>query len=229
MELARDANRDVTDAQQTPTGTLRVTADRVFGQAYLNDLVIDYARQCPEVQVEVLLTSRRVNLIEEGFDVAFRVGDVSASNLTTTPLGPARVKYCASPRYLKEHGTTKTPQDLSAHSCLSVLSDDSTLRWPFQDETGQLSLVGVSGRLRLSDHSMVRAAALAGLGIAIFPEFSCAADIAGKRLVPVLEDWVMDVGSVWIVNPTSRYLAPRVRLFIALALERIRSVPPQDA
>ncbi len=229
VALARDANRDVTDAQQTPTGTLRVTADRVFGQAYLHDLVIDYARRCPEVRVEVLLTSRRVNLVEEGFDVAFRIGDASAPNLTATSLGPARVKYCASPEYLEEHGTPEKPEDLSAHSCLSVLSDDSTLRWPFRDETGRLSLVQVSGRLHLGDHSMVRAAALAGLGIAIFPEFSCAADIVGKRLVPVLEDWDVDVGSVWIVNPTSRYLAPRVRLFVAMALERIPHAPRRDA
>lgn len=220
VRLADEANRAVTDAREAPAGRLRVTADPVFGEAFLSGLVVEYARRWPEVELEVLLTRRHVELVEEGFDVAFRVGRVEDPALTATRLGPARVRYCASPAYLSRHGRPRTPDDLARHACIAVVSDGAPVRWPFRGPKGP-SLVPVAARLRFSSFAMAHAAALAGLGIAIFPEFACAEDLRRKRLAAVLDDHVVEVGAVWLVHPTHRYLTARVRSFLALAHTRL--------
>jgi DNA-binding transcriptional LysR family regulator len=221
--LADEANRAVTDADQHPRGLLRVTADSVFGQAFVGPLVMEYARRYREAQVEVLLTRRRVDLVEEGFDVAFRIGHTPDSTLTAVRLGPARVRYCATRGYLERRGRPRRPEDLADHDCLLVASDGAPVRWPFADKDKKgLRLIPVTGRLRFNDHELAHAAALAGLGIAIFPEFACAADVARRRLMTVLDDQVMDAGGVWLVHPAARYLSARVRSFVDLAAEKLR-------
>jgi DNA-binding transcriptional LysR family regulator len=222
--LAEEANRAVTDAQQVPRGTLRVTADPVFGEAFVTSLVIEHARRWPQVQVEVVLTSRRVDLVEEGFDVAFRVGQVGSTELSAVALGPARVRYCASPAYLRERGAPRVPDELRDHECLHVSADGSPGRWPFRGKQGP-ALVPVQGRLRFNSFAMAYQAALAGLGIAICPEFTCAADLARGRLQAVLQGFTVDAGAVYLVHPTHRYLTARVRTFVELARERLKRAP----
>lgn len=218
VRQADEATRAVTDTQEHLKGTLRVTADPVFGEAYLTGLAIDYARLYPDVELDVILTRRHVDLVAEGFDVAFRVGHDNRAGLTATPLMPARVQYCASPDYLARHGTPSTPEELVNHACILVLSEGTSLRWPFRSAKGP-KMISVNGRLRFTNFAMAHQAALAGLGIAIFPEFKCADDIASKRLVPVLNDSLIDVGTVSIVHITQQFLAPRVRRFIELTTE----------
>jgi DNA-binding transcriptional LysR family regulator len=225
VRLADEANRAVVDDRQAPRGTLRITADPAFGEAFLTGLVMEYASQWPEVQVEVVLARRRVDLVEEGFDVAFRVGRVDDPALTATSLGPARIRYCASPGYLARHGTPASPEDLQRHECILVISDGMPARWPFRGPRGDM-LVPVSGRLRFSSSGMAHAAALHGLGIAIMPEFACAEDLRRERLVSVLDDWVVEVGAVWLVHPSARQLTARVRTFVDLAVERLARQPP---
>lgn len=225
VRLAEDANRAVTEAQEEPRGVLRVTADPVFGEAFLAGLVVEYASRWPEVHVDVMLTRRRVDLAEEGFDVAFRVGRVDDPALTATNLGPARVRYCASPAYLARRGTPASPGDLRSHDCILVVSDGAPMRWPFRGPRGH-ELVPVAGRLRFNSFAMAHAAASSGLGIGIFPEFACAEDIRRRRLVAVLDDWVIDAGAVWLVHPTARFLTARVRAFVELVLARFLPRPP---
>jgi DNA-binding transcriptional LysR family regulator len=225
VRLAEEANRAVSDASETPSGTLRVTADPVFGEAFLTKVVIEYARKWPEVRVEVMLTRRRVDLIEEAFDLAFRIGQVDDPALAGQSLGRARVRYCASPRYVARHGAPVRPEDLVSHECLIVAPDGAPVRWPFPGDKG-LRLLQVSGRLVLSSFTMARAAALAGLGIAIFPEFACADDLRKKRLVSVIGGCLVDVGSVWLVHPARRFLPARVRAFVNLARDRLSRSPP---
>ena len=224
VRLAEEANRAVTDAQQVPRGTLRVTADPVFGEAFVTALVIEHARRWPEVQVEVVLTSRRVDLVEEGFDVAFRVGQVGSTELSAVALGPARVRYCASPAYVKAHGAPEVPGDLRDHQCLHVSPEGSPGRWPFRGKQGP-ALVPVGGRLRFNSFAMAYQAALAGLGIAICPELTCAEDLHQGRLRALLQEFTVDVGSVYLVHPTHRYLTARVRTFVELARARLARAP----
>jgi DNA-binding transcriptional LysR family regulator len=224
VRAADEANRAVSDEVEAPSGTLRVTADPVFGEAFLTDLIIEYARRWPEVSLDVALTRRRVDLVEEGFDVAFRIGAISDTTLAGFDLGPARVRYCASGEYLARRGAPDSPAKLAAHDCLIVGERGAPSAWPFHGKAG-LTLVPISGKLTVSSFAMARAAALAGLGIAIFPEFACELDLRAKRLTAVLGDPI-EVGSVWLVHPAGRFLPARVRAFVGLARERFGAKAP---
>ena len=160
VRIADEANRAVADAHMVPRGTMRVTADPVFGEAFLTELVIEYARRWPEVRIDVVLTRRRVDLIQEGFDVAFRIGQVDDPALSGFSLGEARVRYCASPAYLARRGMPSSPEELKKHECLLVTSDQAPVRWPFRGEKGS-EPVPVSGRMRLSSFVMSPGAGLA--------------------------------------------------------------------
>ncbi len=222
VRIADEANRAATDVHEVPRGRLRITADPLFGDAFVTDLVVAYARKWPDVGVDVVLTRRRVDLVEEGFDVAFRIGSVDEAT-TGFRLGPARVRYCASPKYLAHRAAPRTPADLASHECL-VVSDAGVARWPFRAHHGKKTqLVAISGRLTFTSFAMARAAALAGLGIAIFPEFACTAELRSKRLVSVLDAWRIDVGSIWFVQAARRFLPARVRAFAELTRAHFRS------
>ena len=131
----------------------------------------------------------------------------------------ARVRYCASPGYLKRFGTPEAPRDLAEHTCLLVLSEGKSLHWPFETSTG-LEMVQVFGQCRFTSFAMAHRAALAGLGVALFPEFACTADIEAGRLVPLFSDAGVHVGSVSIVYPAERFLAPRIKRFLEIVSAR---------
>ena len=225
VRIAEDANRALLDERDVPRGTLRVTADPLLGESFLPPVLKAFASQWPAVTLEVLLTQRRVDLIEEGFDIAFRIGHVDDPALTAVALGPARVRFCASPSYVRRRGHPKTPSDLASHDCIAVRADLAATSWPFRDERGGVQAVLVQGRIRCNSHALAHAAAVDGLGIAIFPEFACAADIRRKRLVPVLDDWRVEVGKVWLVHPAQRFANVAIQRFMALALEQLESAP----
>jgi DNA-binding transcriptional LysR family regulator len=229
VQIADAANRELTDDEpDLPRGTLRITADPVFGEAFLPPVLHAYAARAPAVSLEILLTQRRVDLAEEGFDVAFRIGGPPPDPaLTALALGPARVRYCASPAYLRRRGRPLRPDDLARHDCIVVGVDPAPVptHWPFRDERGAVRAVPVDGRIRCNSHALVRAAVLAGLGIGIFPEFACADDLRHKRLAAILDDWRIDVGSVWLLHPTQRLASARVQRFIEVAIEHLGSAP----
>jgi DNA-binding transcriptional LysR family regulator len=221
VRLAEDANRALADADDAPRGTLRVTADRTFGEAFVSDLVIAYQRRWPEVHLDVVLTSRRVDLIEEGFDIAFRIGHVDDPSLSGVQLGPARVRYCASPAYLRRHHAPAKPADLARHACIVVAESDAATRWPFRGRGGRgVALAPVRGPLRTNSFAMAHAAVLAGAGIGIFPEFACSQDLRARRLVSVLDSFRVEVGSIWLLHAARPLVTSRVRAFVELARER---------
>src|SRR5262249_2564474 len=145
VRLAGDANRSVSDVNDVPHGTLRVTADPVFGDAFVTGLVNDYAKRWPEVRVDVVLTRRRIELVEERFDVAFRIGQSDDAALRGIALGAARIRYCASPAYIARRGVPAKMEELAKHDCI-VVSDRGPARWPVPGERAP-KLVPVSARL----------------------------------------------------------------------------------
>jgi DNA-binding transcriptional LysR family regulator len=224
VRLADEANRAVTATDVEPNGLLRITADPLFGETFLPALVAAYANRWESVQIEVMLTRRRVDLVDEGFDVAFRIGQVEDRRLSATSLGPARIRYCASPSYVRRRGAPKTGDDLSAHDCLVVNAEGEPPRWPVRGKKGIVT-VPVGGRFRFNTFAMTYAAALSGLGIALCPDFACQDDLRRRRLVSVLHPNGLDVGAVSIAHPTQRYLSARVRSFVELATEHLRDAP----
>lgn len=218
VRLADEANRAVGDRGEEPTGTLRISADPTFGEAFLGELVIAFARRWPNVAIDVRLSRRRVDVVREGFDVAFRVGPVDDATLTGLELAPAEVRYCASPAYVAARGEPTTPRELAGHDCIVVGHDEGPVRWPFRAGRARgVRAVAIDGRVRTSSFAMSLACARAGLGIAITPEFACLADLEAGRLVSVLDRHRVSVGSVWLLYPTRAYVTPRVRAFVSLA------------
>jgi DNA-binding transcriptional LysR family regulator len=224
VRLVDEANDAVTRTRQTPRGLLRVAAEPLFAETFLTGLIVELAARWPDVRVDVILTRNRIDLVEEGFDVAFRLGRVEDPGLTATRLGPARPRYCASPDYLARHGAPVTPDELWEHECILVVAGDAPARWAFRGPRGDV-LVPIRTRLRCNSFSMAHAAALAGLGIAVFPELMCADDLEQHRLVSVLDDWTARDGWVWLVHPRVRYLTASVRAFVELARERFGERP----
>jgi DNA-binding transcriptional LysR family regulator len=225
VRIAEDANRVVAEDGVEPRGTLRVTADPLLGEAFLPPVLNEFTTRWPSVKLEVLLTQRRVDLIEEGFDVAFRVGHVDDVALKGRALGPARIRFCASPSYLRKRGSPKAPRDLADHDCVVVRADLGPTTWPFRSERGGTQSVSVDGRYRCNSHVLAYQAVLSGLGIGVFAEFACARDLRRRRLSAVLDEWRVDVGQVWLVHPVQRFANVTVQRFVELAVEQLGSAP----
>ncbi len=217
--LADEANRAAASQLDVVSGTLRVTADHSFGDTFLPPLVTTYLRTHPDVDVDVTLTSRKVDLLEEGFDVAFRVGPPpDVTYLAATRLGPARLCTVATPAYLDERGRPTSPADLAGHDCIALVPGEGPAIWPLVVD-GRLRMFPVSPRLRVNGLAMARNAALAGLGLAHLPQFAVTEALGDGRLERVLETVSPEVGGVNVVYPHSRLLAPKVSEFVALAVE----------
>jgi len=206
LRLADDAAASVHERSLSPRGVLRVTADPVLGERFVTPIVLEYLRRHEGAHVEVVLTRRKVDLAEEGFDVAFRIGGDAGVRL-----GPARIRYCASPAYLASRGTPKRPEDLAKHECIVVASEGVPVRWPFRTKT-----VAVSGRFRTTSFEQSHAAMRAGLGIGIAPELAVEADLAKKKLVSVLDAFTADAGGVWLLTRAGSDRLARVRAFVEL-------------
>jgi len=225
VRIADAANRALGDERELPRGTLRITADPLLGEAFLPPVLHEFGTRWPDVRLEILLTQRRVDLIEEGFDVAFRIGHVDDDSLKGRALGPARVRFCASPAYLRRRGRPRTPADLADHDCIVVRADLGATSWPFRGERSGARAITIEGRYRCNSHTLAYEAALAGLGIGVFPDFACASDIRRRRLAPVLDDWRVDVGQVWLVHPAQRFANVTVQRFVELATQQLASAP----
>jgi DNA-binding transcriptional LysR family regulator len=217
-----EANAALRDARRAPRGKLRVATPLLFGQAHLGRIAATFINRYPEVELEIVASDRRVNLINEGFDVAI----VTASHdddsaLISRKLGGGDVSCCASRAYLATYGTPRSPDDLPKHQCVInrefITSDADTWTFVRNQEKRQ---VQVRGRLIMNSLNMVHAAIRAGAGIGVIPTFLCADDIAQGHLKRLFADWTIDPKDLRIVYPSSRHLSPRVRLFVdALAKE----------
>jgi len=218
-----DAEQEVTELQSNPRGRLRVTAGVSFGAAYLGDIVSTFSKKYPDVEVEINLTDRYVDLIGEGFDVAIRAGRLDDSSLIAKRLGSARQLICGSPDYLKRRGTPRVVDDLREHSCIRFGLSRHGSAWPLKSGS-----VPVSGRLTIDNGELMLACAVNGLGLAMLPVFICGREVAAGRLVPVLEDEMLQSGGVYAVYPHSRNLSAKVRAFVDHATECCTPLAPWD-
>lgn len=217
-----NAESSVAASGGTPRGTLRVTVPDAFGRLVVAPLLRQYLEAWPEVQVEVNFTDRLVDLVEEGFDLALRIGatDLDAS-LVSRVVASYRPFLCASPTYLARHGEPTHPDDLARHDCLLFSSRGRRQAWRLRGPDGQWAKAEGRSRLRMDSGEAIRDAAVAGLGIGLLPAFLVEGDLAAGRLQAVLP--AADLGEVKIVAiyPTRRHLEPRVRRFIDLLVQAL--------
>ncbi|RZI68182.1 MAG: LysR family transcriptional regulator, partial [Pseudomonas sp.] len=174
----------------TPRGKLKISAPITFGSSRLMPFVTTFLRLHPEIEIDLQLTDRFVDLVEEGFDIAFRIGPVEVSSLTARPLAPYQLVACAAPGYLAERGVPQRPQDLSQHECLGYAwwSQPTDREWVFC-KGSTVERVQVASRLRVNESRALLSAALDGFGIVLGPLIFLEPALRSGELVRVLPDY----------------------------------------
>jgi len=217
-----EAEQAVTRLQATPKGQLRITAPVEFGMNFLGRAVAEFMQRYPEVAVETELTDRKVDMIEEGFDVAIRIGSLADSSLIARRIGMISRILCASPDYLITHPPPRHPRELSRHNCILWLNPE--IRWAFQGPEGE-TVVPVNGRLKANNISFMRDAAIQGLGVALLPTILCCQALSAGDLVALLPDYRPVDAGIYAIYPSRRHLASKIRLFVNFLSERLGSLP----
>lgn len=200
-----------------PTGRLKVNAPVTFGINALAPLLPLFLEQHPEVSVEMTLTNRKVDLIDEGYDVVFRVGALADSGLKAKALAPYRLLLCAAPSYLEKAPPLNAPGDLLEHECLIFTHTSLRTEWEFDGPEGRV-LLPVSGRLMLNSGEALVSAALAGFGIAMQPQELVMPHIQAGRLVQVLPGYNVPVRPLHIMYAPDRRLTPKLRSFLDFSI-----------
>ncbi|MDH3595666.1 MAG: LysR family transcriptional regulator [Rhodospirillales bacterium] len=228
LSEAEAAEQAVTHLAMAPRGVLRVAAPMSFGFQHVGPALPDFLSACPELTLDLALNDRMVDLVEEGYDVAIRIGVLADSSLVARRLAPSRLVLCAAPGYLAERGRPAAPEDLARHDCASYSYRTAGPEWRFRGPDG-LHRVKVSGRLAVNNGDVLLAAALGGLGVVMLPSFIAGGGLRAGGLVRVLPDWrVAEEANVYAVYPASRNLSPKVRVFVDFLAARFGEPPYWD-
>ena len=218
LRLVAETDAQAHNLQLAPAGKLRITAPVTFGTEALMPALSDYLDRYPQVNIEVALCDRVVDIVEEGFEAAIRIGQLPDSALIAKPLAPYRLMICASPEYLARRGTPAKPEELSEHECLSF-SPAAVAHWRLADQDG-VHRVPVSGRLQVNHGQALRVAALHGLGIVLQPAILLAADVRAGRLVQLFPRHELASRPMSVVYLPDRYRSPKLRSFVDFLVER---------
>lgn len=221
-----EADASVTQLQAAPRGRLRVNAPMSFGFLHLAPALGDFLARYPEVELDVNLTDRFVDLVDEGVDVAVRIGSLTDSSLVARRLAGIRRVLCASPDYLERRGVPKTPDDLKGHDCLSNTNITITREWRFIHPDGKPWPIEVRGRMTANSGDLLRVAALHGHGFVHLPTFIVGGDLRAGTLVSVLDPYIAQDLTLNAVYPTARHLSPKVRAFVDFLAERFGGDKP---
>lgn len=215
LRLVAETHAQTQDQQSTPAGKLRVTAPVSFGTDALMPALADYLGRYPDVDIDVVLNDRVADLLEDGFDVGIRIGQLPDSALIARPLAPYRLMICAAPAYLARRGVPSRPEDLAEHECLSF----APAHWRLSSEEGA-HRVAVAGRLQVNLGQALRVAALHGLGIVLQPAILLEADVRAGRLVQLFPTFALPTRPMSVVYLPDRYRSPRLRSFVDFVVER---------
>lgn len=205
--------------QQRMQGVLRISTSVAFGRRVLTPLALQFMRQHPELQLDLSFDDRYVNLVEQGIDVAIRMGRLSDSSLGARYLGVNPWVLVASPAYLKDRGAPSKPEDLATHDALIYSSVQGDDRWHLRGSDGRPRPVAVRGPLRSNNLSALVAAARAGLGVAALPWYVAHDSVRDKALVPLLADWSLPEQEIHAVYPSPTLVPSKVSTFVDFVRE----------
>ena len=201
-------------ASAAPRGLLRVHATLGFGRRHVTPVVADFARRHPQVEVQLQLGDRAANLVEEGYDVAVRIGELADARLTARRVAANARLLCASPAYLREAGVPARPADLQAHQCIVIRESDETYGSWHLSRGSRRETVKVRGRLSTNDGEAALDWALAGHGILLRSQWDAARHLRSGRLALVLPQWKLPPADIHAVFPTRKNLSARTRAFV---------------
>lgn len=223
-----DAEQAVADASTALRGRLRIAAPLSFGLHHLCAALNSFLDQHPGTELDLDLNDREVNLVEEGFDMAIRIGELPDSTLIARRLGTCRFITCASLVYLQQHGTPSHPSDLSEHIGLHYANASLTDAWQFRDDSGSLTVTIPGIRLRANNGDALAAAAIAGLGIVSLPTFIVADALRDKQLQAILTNYRRAPIGIHALFPPGRLMPRRVQAFADFLVGRFGEHPYWD-
>ena len=218
-----EAEQEAARAAVVPRGTIKLTTSAAFGTRHVAPAIAEFLRRHPEVSFDVSLSERIIDLVEEGFDLAIRIGAPGAQNLVARKLGETRVVPCAAPAYLARHGAPATPEDLARHNCFTYEYTAQRGLWRFRDMKGEPRSVRVRGNLHSNNGDFVAEAAVHAAGIAFEPAFIVGPELRAGRLVPLLQDFEPEALPIYAVYPSRKHLSAKVRVFVDFLVERFAS------
>ena len=203
------AERAITNLQSKPQGKIKLTAPVTYGEQQILPLVSDFMLQYADVEVSAFLSNQQVDLVEEGYDLAIRLGKLSDSTMMAKKLGKRTNYVCASPAYLEKYGIPHSLSELNKHSCLMGTLD----YWHFRD-AGKERNIRVTGRLRYNSGFGLVDAAMKGLGIVQLPDYYVQDHLQTGDLVTLLDKYREPDEGIWAVYPQNRHLSPKIRLLV---------------
>jgi len=234
-ERARNVLEDVAEAEALasattlkPSGRLRINAPVSFGIRHLAPLWPQFAKKHPDVELEIALIDRVVDIVEEGYDLAIRISRLGSNAQPARKLASSRNVVCASPSYLRKHGRPKLPGDLATHACIGYTHAATGNEWHLVDADGVDHVVRANYTMQTNNGDTARSAALAGLGVIWQPTFLIGDDLRAGRLVEVLPNHHVAPTDVLAVYPSRRHLSAKVRVMIDFLADAFAGTPPWD-
>ncbi len=224
-----EAEQLAAQSVQSPRGTLKLTCSLNFGVRHVAPAIAEFLTRHAQVKFDVSVSDRIVDLVDEGYDLAIRIGNLGSTNLVARKLGEMRGVLCASPDYIARHGAPKTPQDISGHNCLTYANVAHPDQWRFYDKAGEEQVVHVAGNVRVNNGDMLAALAARGAGLVYEPDFIVGPDILAGRLKALLPGYDCMRADIWAVYPSRRHLSAKVRAFVDFLAERFSHVDLRGA
>lgn len=219
-----DADESAAGTHGAPRGRLTITAPALFGARFVSPIVVDYLLRYPEVSASCLFLDRVVNMMDEGVDVAVRIGELPDSSMQAIRVGRVRRVVCAAPSYFAKQGAPLKPEDLAAHSIVSASSVTATSEWHLL-QNGVPRAVKVHARLTTTTNDSAVAIALSGFGLTRLLSYQVADQLREGTLVTVLDQFEPAALPVHVVHREGRHATQRVRAFLDSAIERLRLEP----
>ncbi len=220
-----EAEQAVMHMHRDPRGLLRLTAPPEFGTAFLSEVISEYLVAYPKVDIELELTERAVDMIEEGFDLSIRVNRLPDATLIARELGPIQRHLVASPEYLQRRGVPERPEELESHDLVVLGNPRRGVAFELRGLDGEILPISARPRLIVNSMGMLREAVLAGVGVGMLPAFKCAEDLQRARLRSFLHDWTRTDAAIHALYPTSRHLSAKVRTFLDYIADRLDPPP----
>ncbi|MBF0470450.1 MAG: LysR family transcriptional regulator [Gammaproteobacteria bacterium] len=219
MSDVREAEQSVLPLQNEPQGRLRISAPESLAVSLLPEALLRFQQRFPKLEMEVHITGRFVDLVEEGIDVALRVGELEDSSLVARLLIPCSFHACASPEYLKKYGSPEHPDELRNHNCLIYSQGPQSESWLFNDRNGKKIHTRVEGNLRSDTGNLLMSAGINGNGIFIGPTYMVASALKEGKLKTVLDDFSPATTGLYAVYPYSKLVSTKVRAFVDYLVE----------
>ena len=208
-----EAEESASAGTARPRGTLRLTCGITFGVRHLAPAIAEFVTRHPQMRFDVELSDRAVDLVDEGFDAALRIGKIGSQQLVGRKVGVTHLVCCASPAYLDRHGVPQKPEDLAGHACLSYDYSPQKSVWPFRDASGSDRSVRIDGPVHANNGRFLVALAVAGVAITIEPDFIVGPEVRAGRLVPLLQAFASAPAHIFVAYPSRRHLSAKVRAF----------------